>query len=93
VLARILKRESSDVWLRIGVRACALLAIGAVGLLTEAAIENGITGDVSLATRMAWFAFLVCSVPTTAFAVVCVATGLARRYLLRTRRGERRRVD
>ncbi len=61
-----------------------LLMVDFVFLLAVAILEDKFTGDVSGITRLAYFAFLVCSVPTSVVAVICVVTGLFRRYLPRT---------
>ena len=82
MLAWILKHESDDIWLRIGLRAFALPTVGVIVLLTGAIVENAMTGDVSLITRISWLGLFVVSIPTVAIGVGCTAVGLTRRFLL-----------
>ena len=79
---RLLQHESDDIWLPTGVRAFVLLTTGWIVLLTGAIIENSLTGDVSLITRLSWLGLLLVSIPTAVIALVCTATGLTRRFLL-----------
>jgi len=62
----------------------AALVIGCAVLFVVAGIEDALTHSISGITRLAWFAWLLCSLPATALAIICLATGLVRRYFLKS---------
>ena len=79
-MEKVFKHESDDVWLRTGVRVFAFLVITGAALLAVIGIESAVTGEVSLITGMSGFAFMLCSLLATPLAVICIVTGLVRRY-------------
>ena len=83
-LAKIIEQESDDVWLRSGVRILVLFAVVALGGAAIVFIEDALTGDVSLITRMGALSFSLLALLAMPVAVVCIAIGLVRRYLLKS---------
>ncbi|HWC15376.1 MAG TPA: hypothetical protein VG498_00060 [Terriglobales bacterium] len=83
-LGKLAEQESDDVWLRAGVRIIVLLVGVALCACAVVFIENALTSDVSLITRMAGFSFLVLALVATPLALMCIAIGLVRRYILKT---------
>ena len=83
-LGKLIEQESDEVWLRSGVRILVLLVLIALGGAAIVFVENAATGDVSLITRMASFTFSLFALLAAPVALVCVAIGLVRRYLLKS---------
>ncbi len=79
------KYESDDKWLRTGVRILTLLVLCFAILVSGAALESLICGDVSGITRLAWFIYLVGSIPAILFGSTCVAAGFLRKYIFKRR--------